>query len=382
MAERRALTALFLLIYFLSSSPSRNSTNSSGNFLLLHCISLRGNCRRSNCLKHEITKLTKHGSYVVSWPFNSYIVISTYFAICCDVHSNPGPENTSSDGRLIHYSREQLLSLRTSNHNNGSSNINDIAFHGLLHLHNSSLLTGYFSPVYGNVNYVGSDETLGLMDIFKKAYSNIQRFDYGSNSTSPSKSPIMNTNDAQDLDDGFIPVRITTRTDTTCWKPTIDYNLRILISIKTMPNPLKEFNSQSFLFTLFNARSLRNKAMAIKDYVVDNNIDILALTETWRCPGNGDDLEVGILCPNGYRFLHAPRTHGRGGGVGLLFKDTLRINSVLTDDFQSFEVMDILFRSLKCIGVLIIYRPPDSSYSSFFQDFNFKTIGASFSRHY
>ena len=56
--------------------------------------------------------------------------------------------------------------------------------------------------------------------------------------------------------------------------------------------------------------------------------------------------------------------------MGLLFKDTLRINSVLTDDFQSFEVMDIRFRCLKCIRFFIIYRPPDSSYSSFFQDFS------------
>ena len=94
--------------------------------------------------------------------------------------------------------RVQLLSLRTSNLNNRSSNINDIAFHGLLRLHNSSLLTGYFSPVYGNVNYVGADQTSDLMAIFKKTYSNIQRFYYGSNSTSPLKSPIMNTNNPQD----------------------------------------------------------------------------------------------------------------------------------------------------------------------------------------
>ena len=32
--------------------------------------------------------------------------------------------------------------------------------------------------------------------------------------------------------------------------------------------------------------------------------------------------------------------------------------------------MDIRFRSLKCIRFFIIYQPPDSSYSSFFQDFS------------
>ena len=83
------------------------------------------------------------------------------------------------------------------------------------------------------------------------------------------------------------------------------------------------------------------------------SIDILALTETWLRPGICDDLEVGILCPNGYRFLHVPRTHGRGGGVGLLFKDKLRINSVLTDDFQSFEVMHIV--TLQVAEVYLVF---------------------------
>ena len=138
-------------------------------------------------------------------------MISAYFAICCDVHSTPRPENTSSDRRLIHYTREQLLSF-----NNGASNINDIGFQGLLRLHNSLLLIGYLSPAYGNANDVGTNQISDLMDIFKKAYSNVQRFYYGINSTSPSKSPIMNTNDSQDLDNGFIPVRTTICTDTIC----------------------------------------------------------------------------------------------------------------------------------------------------------------------
>ena len=86
-------------------------------------------------------------------------MISAYFAICCDVHSTPRPENTSSDRRLIHYTREQLISF-----NNRASNINDISFHGLLRLHNSLLLIGYLSPAYGNANDVGTNQISDLMD--------------------------------------------------------------------------------------------------------------------------------------------------------------------------------------------------------------------------
>lgn len=125
-------------------------------------------------LKALSNEAIKKFDFVLYRPFDSHIMISAYFAICCDVHSNP--ENTSSDRRLIHYTREQLLSF-----NNGASNINDIGFHGLLRLHNSLLLVGYLSPSYGNVNDVGTNQISDLMDVFKKPYSNIQRIYYGSN---------------------------------------------------------------------------------------------------------------------------------------------------------------------------------------------------------
>ena len=47
--------------------------------------------------------------------------------------------------------------------------------------------------------------------------------------------------------------------------------------------------------------------------------------------------------------------------VGLLFKDTLQINSHITDTFTTFELMDIHFRSLQSIRILLIYRPPDNT---------------------
>lgn len=84
--------------------------------------------------------------------------------------------------------------------------------------------------------------------------------------------------------------------------------------------------------------------MIVKDYVVDNDIDIMALAETWLRPGNTYDVEVGTLCPTGYRFLHVPRSHSRGGGVGVLFKDNLNINFSMCDTFQSFEFMDVRLR--------------------------------------
>ena len=136
-------------------------------------------------------------------------------------------------------------------------------------------------------------------------------------------------------------------------------NLNNLIPVTTTDSP--KINCRCVQFCVLNVRSIKNKTMAVTDFVVDQDIDILALTETWLRPGNVDDVEIRTLCPTGYRFLRVPRGHSRGGGVGLLFKDTLQINNHITDTFKTFELMDIHFRSLHFIRVLLIYRPPDNT---------------------
>ena len=47
---------------------------------------------------------------------------------------------------------------------------------------------------------------------------------------------------------------------------------------------------------LLNVRSINNKAMAVKDLVVDHAVSI-AMTETWSRAGNHDDILMGTLCP-------------------------------------------------------------------------------------
>ena len=60
--------------------------------------------------------------------------------------------------------------------------------------------------------------------------------------------------------------------------------------------------------------------MAVKDFIVDNDIDILAMPETWLRPGTDDFVEIGTLCPTGYRVKHIPRSHSASGQVGIIFK--------------------------------------------------------------
>ena len=68
-----------------------------------------------------------------------------------------------------------------------------------------------------------------------------------------------------------------------------------------------------------NARSVRKKSHGREstDFIVDNDIDILAMTETWLRPGTDDSVEIGTLCPTGYRVIHVPKSHSAGGGVNL-----------------------------------------------------------------
>ena len=64
----------------------------------------------------------------------------------------------------------------------------------------------------------------------------------------------------------------------------------------------------------------------MKDYIVERNFNLFAITETWLRPGETDRVAIGDLVPTGYRFYHAPR-ESRGGGVGVILKRSLMVVS-------------------------------------------------------
>ena len=96
--------------------------------------------------------------------------------------------------------------------------------------------------------------------------------------------------------DTFIPTIVTARNDSNYRTSTL--NLTNLLRInKTHVH--SEENKLSF--TLLNPRSVKNKTLSINDFILDNNIDLLALTETWLGT-NIDKTVLSELTPNTHKI--------------------------------------------------------------------------------
>ena len=109
-----------------------------------------------------------------------------------------------------------------------------------------------------------------------------------------------------------------------------------------------------------NAQSVRNKTNEIRECIVDNAMDALALTETWLKGDASDDVILQELIPPGYNCEHMARMNRRGGGVALLFKSTISCRKIPTQAFNSFEHMECLLGTSPPLRLVLLYRPPPS----------------------
>ena len=80
-------------------------------------------------------------------------------------------------------------------------------------------------------------------------------------------------------------------------KLTVGPNLNNLVPIKR--HPLNSSSANSINFCLLNARAINKKTLRIKEYVVDKNIDILVLIETWLKPDECSDYIIRDISPIG-----------------------------------------------------------------------------------
>jgi len=107
-----------------------------------------------------------------------------------------------------------------------------------------------------------------------------------------------------------------------------------------------------------NTRSISNKSHIVKDFTVDNNIDILGITETWLREDESDQRIINDICPTGYSFRHIPRsTSQKGGGDGILHRNCFKLNKLFKKNvtFKSFEYIGLKANySSSYFGIIVI----------------------------
>ena len=93
--------------------------------------------------------------------------------------------------------------------------------------------------------------------------------------------------------------------------------------------------------------------------IVEQDLDILAITESWMRGDITDQVTISELVPNGYLIKSIPR-QSRGGGVAIIFKSYLQIKFKLNNKYLSFEHLEAETRvssSSELLRFVIIYSP-------------------------
>ena len=111
---------------------------------------------------------------------------------------------------------------------------------------------------------------------------------------------------------------------------------------------------------LLNPWSVVNKATTLHDFILEYDLDILALTETWLSGTVCDGPVLQEMLPNGYNYIHTPRK-SRGGGIALVYRDVIPVKkSVASWSWSTFEILESTISMTSHIKLSIVYRPERS----------------------
>ena len=118
-------------------------------------------------------------------------------------------------------------------------------------------------------------------------------------------------------------------------------------------------NTSLLTGSLINIRSIRNKSVALADFINSNKSDIIAVTETWLRPDDADSF-IASVTPPGYKCTHVPRPEGRGGGVGFFICDDTDFKVLPQPCFNIFESISVHLSTSNAqdIAFHTVYRPP------------------------
>ena len=93
-----------------------------------------------------------------------------------------------------------------------------------------------------------------------------------------------------------------------------------------------------------NFQSIQTKSHQVKDYIIDHDIDISFITETWVHDNLRDALILSVAKPPGFAYLSFPRLNRRGGGIAVFHKKCLKINLLMEHHSDACETVELVVK--------------------------------------
>jgi len=122
---------------------------------------------------------------------------------------------------------------------------------------------------------------------------------------------------------------------------------------KTKQNILKN----NLNYGLINARSISNKTETVVDFVLQHNLDVLCITETWL--QSNDNFTTSNVTLTGFNIISNPRLNKRGGGVSVIIKNDFYFKRLAGVCYGTSEVLLVQITSFtKSFVIATIYRSP------------------------
>ena len=137
---------------------------------------------------------------------------------------------------------------------------------------------------------------------------------------------------------------------------------RIASSVINAPATSK--NQNTINVSLLNIRSVRNKCIDIIDLILDRNLHIFCLVETWL--QNGQSALIASFVPDTHVFHHVPRSIGKGGGVGIVISKIFENVKAYDRSNEQYECIELhaSYGGRKLV-LSVVYRPPNKKVSDF-----------------
>ncbi len=120
----------------------------------------------------------------------------------------------------------------------------------------------------------------------------------------------------------------------------------------------------NFRVGIWNAQSVRLKENLIKQYILDNDVDILIILESWLHKDELPYIRDVLPSIDSYKLHQLPRPdrkNSSGGGMLCIYKESIEIQKMANTKFKVLETMDLkLVARDRSIRIIPVYRPPRS----------------------